>query len=232
MWSTRQLADLAGVTLRTVRWYHEVGLLDEPERAANGYKQYRIAHLVRLLRVRRLADLGLSPARIRELGGSPASPADTLEVLDRELAETIERLQAVRAELALVVHGGAAVDLPPGFTTVRRTLTDGDRSLILLYSRVFDAELMMQLRAALDRERTDAERDFDELPADADQDRRADVAQRYGRHVEGLRAEFPALGDSSRHALPHIDSPRRLLALALAELYNPAQLDVLARVGA
>ncbi len=50
-WSTRQLAALAGTTLRAVRHYHEVGLLDEPERASNGYKQYRTEHLLRLLRI-------------------------------------------------------------------------------------------------------------------------------------------------------------------------------------
>jgi hypothetical protein len=29
-WSTRELAELAGTTLRAVRHYHEVGLLAEP----------------------------------------------------------------------------------------------------------------------------------------------------------------------------------------------------------
>ncbi|MFI0470094.1 MerR family DNA-binding transcriptional regulator [Saccharopolyspora sp. 5N102] len=57
-WSTRQLAELAGTTLKTVRYYHKVGLLDEPERAANGYKQSQIRHLIRLLRIRRLVGDG------------------------------------------------------------------------------------------------------------------------------------------------------------------------------
>ena len=51
-WSTHELADLAGTSLRTVRHYHEVGLLDEPERHSNGYKQYGVAHLVRGIRQR------------------------------------------------------------------------------------------------------------------------------------------------------------------------------------
>jgi hypothetical protein len=57
-WSTRELAEPAGTTLKTVRHYHRIGLLEEPERAANGYKRYRVKHLVRLLRIRRPADLG------------------------------------------------------------------------------------------------------------------------------------------------------------------------------
>jgi hypothetical protein len=52
-WSTREIAELAGTTVRAVRHYHEVGLLDEPKRRANGYKQYGVAHLIRLLRIKR-----------------------------------------------------------------------------------------------------------------------------------------------------------------------------------
>jgi DNA-binding transcriptional MerR regulator len=227
-WSTKQLATLAGVTLRTVRWYHEAGLLDEPERAANGYKQYRIAHLVRVLRIKRLTDLGLTPARIRTVGSGP--PANAFELLDRELAATIERLQAVRAELALVADGSASVDLPAGFSTTRRDLTDADRSLILLYSRVFDDEFMAQLRRAVDRERTDAERDFDDLRPDAAESVRADVAARYGAHVAGLAAELPALADARPHLLDASGAGTALIDRAIDELYNPAQLDVLARI--
>lgn len=62
VWSTRQLADLAGTTVKTIRYYHAIGVLEEPARAANGCKQYGTAHLVSLLRVGRLRDLGLSTA--------------------------------------------------------------------------------------------------------------------------------------------------------------------------
>ncbi|MEO3798201.1 MerR family DNA-binding transcriptional regulator [Nonomuraea sp. B10E15] len=35
-WSTRELAGLAGTTVNTIRHYHRLGLLDEPERRYNG----------------------------------------------------------------------------------------------------------------------------------------------------------------------------------------------------
>lgn len=35
-----ELAALAGVTTRTVRHYHRVGLLPEPGRRVNGYRDY------------------------------------------------------------------------------------------------------------------------------------------------------------------------------------------------
>ncbi|MFJ8542364.1 MerR family transcriptional regulator [Streptomyces sp. NPDC093586] len=40
---------------RTIRHYHERGLLAEPERRADGYKSYGVRNLVRLLRIKRLA---------------------------------------------------------------------------------------------------------------------------------------------------------------------------------
>ncbi|MBX0301124.1 MerR family DNA-binding transcriptional regulator [Cryobacterium sp. 1639] len=67
-WSTRELAELAGTTLKAVRHYHQIGLLDEPGRTSNGYKQYQVAHLVRLLQITRLANLGVPLAQIAQMG--------------------------------------------------------------------------------------------------------------------------------------------------------------------
>ncbi|NEE29361.1 MerR family transcriptional regulator, partial [Streptomyces sp. SID7982] len=77
-WSTSQLADLAGTTERAVRHYHQVGLVPEPERRANGYKRYGVRHLVRVLRIRRLSRLGLSLTRVAELGDADGHPRDVL----------------------------------------------------------------------------------------------------------------------------------------------------------
>jgi DNA-binding transcriptional MerR regulator len=99
--------------LAAVRHYHEVGLLPEPERRSNGYKQYGVAHLVRLLRITRLVDLGFSLARIAELGEDDHHPTDALRTADAELGATIERLQRARVELGL--RGGRQRDhRPPG----------------------------------------------------------------------------------------------------------------------
>ena len=83
-WSTRELAELAGTSLRAVRHYHEVGLLPVPERHSNGYKQYGVSHLVRLLRIKRLVDLGFSLSQIAAMGDDD-HPAAALRALDAEL---------------------------------------------------------------------------------------------------------------------------------------------------
>ena len=114
-WSTREVAELAGTSLRAVRHYHEVGLLEEPERRANGYKQYGVAHLVRLLRIKRLTELGFSLPQIAAMGDADDHPEEALRTLDAELAATIERLQRVRVELGHILQRGPPTDLPPEF---------------------------------------------------------------------------------------------------------------------
>ena len=63
-WSTSELARLAGATVNTVRHYHKLGLLTEPERMSNGYKQYGASHLLRLHQIRRMRELGIPLADI------------------------------------------------------------------------------------------------------------------------------------------------------------------------
>ncbi|MFI2620174.1 MerR family transcriptional regulator [Streptomyces sp. NPDC018584] len=107
------MAELAG-SLRAVRHYHAIGLLDEPERRSNGYKQYGVNHLVRLLRIKRLAALGFSLSQIVDMRDGPDSDPDPrdLRARDEELAAAIERLQHARAEVGALMRRTATADLP------------------------------------------------------------------------------------------------------------------------
>ena len=62
-----ELADLVGVSTRTIRHYHHVGVLPEPARTAIGYREYGLADAVRLVRARRLTDLGLSLEEVADV---------------------------------------------------------------------------------------------------------------------------------------------------------------------
>ncbi|MFI7445977.1 MerR family transcriptional regulator [Nonomuraea sp. NPDC049714] len=53
-----ELAALLGVSTRTVRRYHRQGVLPEPSRRANGYREYGLRDAIVLARVRRLVELG------------------------------------------------------------------------------------------------------------------------------------------------------------------------------
>ncbi|MFC8922111.1 MerR family transcriptional regulator [Cellulosimicrobium sp. NPDC057127] len=230
-WSTRQLAEIAGTTVNTVRHYHQVGLLAEPERAANGYKQYGVPHLVRLLRIRRLAGLGVGLSQIAALDADGTDLFDEIEKIDRNLRVTIEQLERARAEIALVLAHRAPVDVPGGFAELSPHLSDTQRSLLAIYATVFDERTVDALRQVLlRREPTDVE--LERLPADADEHQVDDLAQRMVPVVRRLDAEFPELSDPLQRSPLGPASAGATLAHALAELYNPAQRQVLQRLDA
>ena len=52
-----QLASYVGVTVRTVRHYHQLGLLPEPERDHSGYRRYAAEDVIRLRRISALAEV-------------------------------------------------------------------------------------------------------------------------------------------------------------------------------
>lgn len=140
---SKELADLAGVTVRTLRHYHHMGLLPEPPRAENGYRSYGALDLVRVLRIKRLASLGMSLQQVKhmlesESSAQEASPlsdgeshaaalaisdaaasgrasADVLAALDAELAAQIERLQERRRVIAELRERSIDPDVPPAF---------------------------------------------------------------------------------------------------------------------
>lgn len=73
-YSLDELATLAGVVPRTVRYYIAQGLIDRPEGEKRG-AHYLQRHLEQLLLVRRWTDAGLSLERVRELmAGAPHDP--------------------------------------------------------------------------------------------------------------------------------------------------------------
>ncbi|MFJ9211318.1 MerR family transcriptional regulator [Streptomyces sp. NPDC102264] len=234
-WSTRQLAELSGTTLRAIRHYHEVGLLAEPERRANGYKNYGVAHLVRVSRIKRLTELGLSLKQIAELGDADEHPEDALRVLDAELDATIERLRRMRVELAQLLRQAAPTDLPP---RLGRAVADADvsateRSLAVVLAQVLGRSALDTYADTLRTYEPDpALTEFDHLPADADEQTRQDLAERMrlAPAVRKMLTDFPSFQDLSADAPRGEDFARRTLAEAALDLYNPAQIDVLVRM--
>ena len=101
-----QLASYAGVTVRAVRHYHQIGLLQEPERDASGYRTYDAAAVVRLIRIRTLAEAGVPLARVRELlDADPETFATATAEIDRQLRVQIRALQEHRRRIAQLGSG-------------------------------------------------------------------------------------------------------------------------------
>ncbi|GAA3124585.1 MerR family transcriptional regulator [Planomonospora alba] len=97
-----ELASLAGVSTRTVRHYHHLGLLPEPERRANGYRVYGLRAAVTLARIRRLTELGLGLAEVRDALADDRGRElrEILTELDADLARQEEEIRRRRVRLA------------------------------------------------------------------------------------------------------------------------------------
>ena len=67
MLSIGQVAQKAGVSVETVRFYEREGLLEEPPRRASGYRQYSEQVVTRLHFIKRAKLLGFSLKEITEL---------------------------------------------------------------------------------------------------------------------------------------------------------------------
>lgn len=230
-WSTRELAELAGTTVNTIRHYHRLGLLDEPERRYNGYKQYGVRDLVRLLRIRRLTDLGVPLSRIGEVGAGSESAPDALRELDAELAASIERLQQARADIAAILRDDAPADAPAGFASVASNLSESDSSIIHIYTRLYDEGALADVRRMVE---TDAAGEavgdeINALSADADEENRQSLAERLAPSIAQNLVDYPWLSDPAAHLSKSEHVTRQTFIEAVAELYNPAQIDVLHR---
>ncbi|MDR5700256.1 MerR family transcriptional regulator [Agromyces aerolatus] len=109
-----ELARLAGVTVRALRHYHQVGVLAEPERRSNGYREYDVQDLIRVLRIKRLASVGIPLERMPDLlDDSGEDAGELLDELDAELAGQIDRLSRQRELIARLRDHDAAPDVPP-----------------------------------------------------------------------------------------------------------------------
>ena len=121
-----EVAALVGVSPKTIRYYHEVGLLAEPGRTEAGYRLYTAQDLLRLQRIRRLRALGLPLERIKEILGKPDrehEPAlrHALQMLVEELTAQILELEERRDRLQKLL----ALD------TVEQAHLPGERSSAL-----------------------------------------------------------------------------------------------------
>ncbi|MFD9069960.1 MerR family transcriptional regulator [Streptomyces lasiicapitis] len=138
-----QLAATAGVTVRTVRHYHHVGLLPEPERDASGYRRYTAQAAVDLIRIRTLADAGVPLARIDALlHARPTEFAAAITGIDAELQRKIDQLTEYRSRIAELASGERLV-LPPEVVAI----LDRMRALGVSEQRVRlerDAWILMQ----------------------------------------------------------------------------------------
>lgn len=101
-----ELAQRAGTTTKTLRFYEHAGLLPEPDRTPSGYRDYDPAVLDRLAFVKAAQAAGLTLAEIREIvqvresHGPPCGHvAGLLDAHAADLDARIAELTALRQEV-------------------------------------------------------------------------------------------------------------------------------------
>jgi DNA-binding transcriptional MerR regulator len=99
-YSVGQVASLAGVTIRTLHHYDEIGLLSPGERSAAGYRIYEEPDLERLQQILFYRELGFTLEEIATIVDDPRTDAvGHLRRQRRLLTERIERLQRMIAAI-------------------------------------------------------------------------------------------------------------------------------------
>jgi DNA-binding transcriptional MerR regulator len=112
-----ELAESAGVSSQTIRFYEGKGLLPEAERGANGYRLYdeSAATRLRFVALAQAAGLTLSQIRsildLRDQGTTPCQHVTTL--LDTRLTDVrtrIRDLSTLQAELEVLLQRSQRLD--------------------------------------------------------------------------------------------------------------------------
>ena len=95
-----QVAELAGVTVRTLHHYDRIGLLSPEQRSEGGYRSYSSADLERLHRILSYRELGLALEDIASLLDDPGiDPVAHLSRQERLLGDRIARLEQMLASV-------------------------------------------------------------------------------------------------------------------------------------
>jgi DNA-binding transcriptional MerR regulator len=104
-----QLARYLAVSTKTIRVYHDKGLLPEPDRDASGYRRYGANDAIALIKIRTLAEAGVPLARIGDLRSANEEEfQQALGEIDDELTARIRGLRATQARLRRLAAGSLA----------------------------------------------------------------------------------------------------------------------------
>lgn len=116
------VADAAGLPVKTVRYYADIGLVSPTGRSQSGYRVYTDVELSKLVFARRARAFGFTIEETRELlslyGNTARSSADVKRIAQGRLDDIsakMRELQALHDELAHLVkacHGDDRPDCP------------------------------------------------------------------------------------------------------------------------
>ena len=120
-YTVKALAELAGVTPRTLRWYHQIGLLPPGRVGENGYRYYGPRQADRLQDILYYRALGVELSQIKAYLDDPA----------------FDRIAALRGHLAALLAEQARLE---GLVaSLRKTIDAQERSIPMKDEEKFEA---------------------------------------------------------------------------------------------
>lgn len=105
-----RLARRTGVSVRTIRFWSDTGLVTPAGRSAGGYRLYDAEAVARLDLVRTLRELGLGLDVVRDVLGRHRTLAEVADVHARALDAEIRTLRLRRAVLRAVARRGSTTE--------------------------------------------------------------------------------------------------------------------------
>ena len=98
-----ELSKQSGIHLETIRYYEKMGLMPEPKRLANGYRDYDEASLKQLKFIKTCRSLDFSLAEIKFFNALKTQQSQHCEV-DSMLAKHLVSVEEKIAELTEIKH--------------------------------------------------------------------------------------------------------------------------------
>lgn len=106
-----QTAKRAGISVRTLHYYDEIGLLHPQEKSESGYRYYNRESLMRLQQILFFRELGFPLGEIAQMLSQPNyDPTDALKRQRRLLELKRERLDKLIAHVEEILQGGHEMD--------------------------------------------------------------------------------------------------------------------------
>ncbi|WP_248737816.1 MerR family transcriptional regulator [Neobacillus rhizosphaerae] len=95
-----ELAKLTGLTIRTLRYYDQIGLFSPSDYSKGGYRLFNESDLLRLQQILALKELGLSLEEVKSvLDKDDYNPAEVISLQISRLKENISKQQKLLKEL-------------------------------------------------------------------------------------------------------------------------------------
>ncbi|MFC4301922.1 MerR family transcriptional regulator [Cohnella boryungensis] len=133
-WKVGDLAQLTGLTVRTLRFYNQIGLFSPSGQTESGHRLYDESDLAQLQQILSLKEMGLSLEEIKSaLSGEQISPLEIVNLQMTRLKEQIKLQQKLLEQLQHVskqLQGKTALSVED-FTRLLQAMKKNQEKLVI-----------------------------------------------------------------------------------------------------